>query len=213
MSSLVLLNLLIMIASLVLALVISISANKAVAGSGWTGRCGNSMWITIGAVVSLFFAWLCYNGACCCPGGGALRRRRRRDRVADEAHAEKGLYHDEKTAAPETDNAAGAAPGTAGAADATTAATSPNPGATSPGVGYSSSPHPAGGAQNAAPHTPQLLQGYLPKNTPAQGGQYTAAGSPSPTPMNRPQVEPFKYELPHGTIHSQYSPALTHNYQ
>lgn len=211
MSCLILINLLVMIASLVLALVIAISANKAVAGSGWTGRCGNSMWITIGAVVSLFFAWLCYSGACCCPGG--VPGRRRRDRVADETQAEKAQYRDEKTAAPEHDNgAAAAAAAGAGAGGAATGggyggapanAPSPNPVGTS---GYNA---PQQQQQPGGSYTPQLLQSYTPQQQHMpQGGQY-AAGSQSP----RPQGEPFKYELPHGTIRAQYAPALTHSYQ
>ncbi|ORY99197.1 SUR7/PalI family-domain-containing protein [Syncephalastrum racemosum] len=57
-STLVLLNLLVMVAALCILLYLVIFTSQNLRGSSWTGRAGNGVWITIAAVASLLFAYL-----------------------------------------------------------------------------------------------------------------------------------------------------------
>jgi hypothetical protein len=77
MATLVGINFLIMLAALILALVLVISGVKEITGSspGWEAHAGNLLWITIGAVVSLFLSFLCYTGGSIC-GPSKSRRNK-----------------------------------------------------------------------------------------------------------------------------------------
>lgn len=68
-------NFFIMLVALILALVAVLRGLKLLtdAAPTWTGRAGWSMWMTIGAVISLLLASLCY---CCTSAGGGRSRRR-----------------------------------------------------------------------------------------------------------------------------------------
>ncbi|KAF7723806.1 neutral amino acid transporter [Apophysomyces ossiformis] len=68
MSTLLFINFLILLVCLILALVVSLRGIRLLTGadSSWLGHAGNSMWITIGGVVSLFLAFLFYSLASCC---------------------------------------------------------------------------------------------------------------------------------------------------
>ncbi|KAG0749897.1 hypothetical protein G6F57_005847 [Rhizopus arrhizus] len=87
MSILVLINFFIMLAALILALVLIISGVKLVtANQGWSAYAGNSLWITIGAVISLLLSTMFY---CCGSAGGGGGRNRRRVK-----HDDKENYND-----------------------------------------------------------------------------------------------------------------------
>ncbi|KAI8991031.1 SUR7/PalI family-domain-containing protein [Mycotypha africana] len=92
MTTLVLINFFIMLAALILALVLVIGGIRQLtrADRTWSAQAGNSVWITIGAVVSLFLSFLCYSGGvCCCKPkndgyyGKSSRRRKKNDYEAD----------------------------------------------------------------------------------------------------------------------------------
>ncbi|KAG0172692.1 hypothetical protein DFQ28_009670 [Apophysomyces sp. BC1034] len=68
MASLLFVNFLVLLVCLILALVVTLRGIRLLgdADPSWLGHAGNSMWLTIGAVVSLFLAFLFYTlGACC----------------------------------------------------------------------------------------------------------------------------------------------------
>ncbi|KAG1452910.1 hypothetical protein G6F56_007699 [Rhizopus delemar] len=58
---------LVMLAALIMGLVLVISSVKAIsrASEDWQGHAGNAIWFTIGSVVSLFLAFLCYSIRTC----------------------------------------------------------------------------------------------------------------------------------------------------
>jgi hypothetical protein len=80
MSTLSFINFLIMLAGLVLLLVVTLSGIKVLtnADNTWNAHAGNGLWITIGATVSLFLAFLCYSG-------GTSFAPKRRAKVADSS--------------------------------------------------------------------------------------------------------------------------------
>jgi hypothetical protein len=67
MSTLVFINFLVTLAALILLLVMVLSGIKILtnADNTWNAHAGNSLWIAIGATVSLFLAFLCYSGGSC----------------------------------------------------------------------------------------------------------------------------------------------------
>lgn len=86
MATLVGINFLVMLAALILALVIVITGVKEITGSniGWEAHAGNLLWVTIGAVVSLFLSFLCYTcGSICGPS------KRRNKAVVDPNYNDK----------------------------------------------------------------------------------------------------------------------------
>ncbi|KAG2214695.1 hypothetical protein INT46_000914 [Mucor plumbeus] len=66
-------NFLVMLVVLILALVLVIGSVKAISGASiyWNGYAGNSLWLTITAVVSLFLATICYLFKACCHRGNS----------------------------------------------------------------------------------------------------------------------------------------------
>lgn len=76
MSSLVLITFLVMFAAFILSLVVVFLGFKTVTSleEGWSVEVGNSIWLTIGALVSLLISFLCYTGGVTC--GGKKRRNK-----------------------------------------------------------------------------------------------------------------------------------------
>ncbi|KAI9470633.1 MAG: SUR7/PalI family-domain-containing protein [Benjaminiella poitrasii] len=77
MSTFAFINFLIMLVALILALVLVLSGIRSLTGgtSTWQAHAGNALWIHIGAVVSLFLAFLCYSGGSCFGRGGTYNRK------------------------------------------------------------------------------------------------------------------------------------------
>lgn len=69
----------VMFAAFILSLVAVFLGMKTVTndGTGWAVEVGNSIWLTIGALVSLLISFLCYTGGVTCGG----RKRRNKNSV------------------------------------------------------------------------------------------------------------------------------------
>lgn len=67
MSTLVFINFMIMLVALILALILVLGGIRQItsADNTWHGHAGNSLWLTIGAVLSLLVSFLCYSGGLC----------------------------------------------------------------------------------------------------------------------------------------------------
>ncbi|KAI8099601.1 SUR7/PalI family-domain-containing protein [Halteromyces radiatus] len=79
MSTFTFITFLVMLTALIMELVFIIRGNYLLhsVDPTWTGHAGNSLWLTIGSVVSLLFAFFSYGGSCCCIGGkGAATSRK-----------------------------------------------------------------------------------------------------------------------------------------
>ncbi|KAI8336254.1 SUR7/PalI family-domain-containing protein [Chlamydoabsidia padenii] len=70
MSTFVMITFLVMLTALIMELVLILRGNYLLhnADPTWTGHAGNSLWLTIGSVFSLLFAFFFYGGSCCCVG-------------------------------------------------------------------------------------------------------------------------------------------------
>jgi hypothetical protein len=96
MSTLVGITFLVMLTALIMELVLIIRGNYLLhnADPTWSGHAGNSLWLTIGSVVSLLFAFFCYGGSCCCVGtkggeaGGRRGRRGKKVTPFSDKHAD-----------------------------------------------------------------------------------------------------------------------------
>ncbi|CAO3598013.1 unnamed protein product [Absidia cylindrospora] len=73
MSTFIFITFLIMLTALIMELVFVLRGNYLLhqADPTWTGRAGNSLWMTIGSVISLLISFFCYGGSCCCVGNKA----------------------------------------------------------------------------------------------------------------------------------------------
>ncbi|CAO0801257.1 unnamed protein product [Mucor circinelloides] len=67
MSTLVFINFMIMLVALILALILVLAGISQItsADNTWNAHAGNSLWITIGATLSLLVSFLCYSGGAC----------------------------------------------------------------------------------------------------------------------------------------------------
>lgn len=67
MSTLVFINFMIMLVALILALILVLGGIRQItsADDTWNAHAGNSLWLTIGAVLSLFVSFLCYSSGVC----------------------------------------------------------------------------------------------------------------------------------------------------
>ncbi|GAA5812255.1 hypothetical protein MFLAVUS_005705 [Mucor flavus] len=76
MSSLVLTTFLVMLTAFILSLVVVFLGMKTITNleTGWSVEAGNSIWLTIAALVSLLISFLCYTGGVTC--GGKKRRNK-----------------------------------------------------------------------------------------------------------------------------------------
>ncbi|KAI8069932.1 hypothetical protein BC940DRAFT_296511 [Gongronella butleri] len=77
-STLMIISFLADLAALILALylVLSTIANVTGASSNWTGYASNSLWLTIGAVVALLFAFMSFGCSC-----AAIRKKQRKGKI------------------------------------------------------------------------------------------------------------------------------------
>lgn len=68
MSTLVFINFMIMLVALILALILVLSGVRQItsADNTWNAHAGNSLWLTIGATLSLLVSFFCYSGGVCC---------------------------------------------------------------------------------------------------------------------------------------------------
>ncbi|CAO3590243.1 unnamed protein product [Absidia cylindrospora] len=96
MSALIFLTFLVMLAALIIELVVVIRGNQLLhqADPSWTGRAGNSLWMTIGSVVSLVFAFLAYGCSCCAVGNTVGRKRSVGGRGKVDPYGDKHLDRD-----------------------------------------------------------------------------------------------------------------------
>ncbi|KAI7895971.1 uncharacterized protein EV154DRAFT_593282 [Mucor mucedo] len=77
MSTLVLTTFCVMLTAFILSLVVIFLGIKAVTGQdGWGAEVGNSLWLTISALVSLMISFLCYTGGTTCGRPGKKRRNK-----------------------------------------------------------------------------------------------------------------------------------------
>lgn len=66
-----------MLTAFILSLVAILVGMKVVTGNAnWGGEAGNSLWLTIAALVSLMISFLCYTGGTTCGRGGKKRRNK-----------------------------------------------------------------------------------------------------------------------------------------
>lgn len=96
MSLFIFITFLVMLAALIIELVLVIRGARLLhdVDPTWSGRAGNSLWLTIASVASLLFALMSYTGSCCCVGGS--RRDNTRGKVDPDSEkntGNRGLYN------------------------------------------------------------------------------------------------------------------------